>query len=496
MASEPSSSSSFSASRRWGIFLSVVASMVAMGTLVVMINYLGARHYQRYFWSNQTSLRLSPQTTALLKSVTNDIKVIIYYDKEDDLYNRVNTLLGEYHLTNPKITVETVDYLVDANRAQQIKTTYGLGTGEVTNLVIFDCQGRKSVVNSSLITDFQYRQVVTTNVEERAYERFLKQFEGERWFSAAILSVLNTKPQQAYFLEGHGEPGLGEPSGNGYAKFAQVLEQNNVQPSVLRLTGTNGIPDDCNLLVIAGPRAAIPSDQLDKIRQYLSQGGRMFVLFNHESIRLHTGLEELLAEWNLTVDRDLVLDTNNTMKDGAIAISGFDSRYPIAKQLVSYTMAMYNPRSLTIARGAKDGPEAPTVHLLAYTSRDSQVLVPGDPKPHPAGDMVPVIATVEKGTIKGVLQERGTTAILVTGDSDFLSNNGIDMLANRDFASFAVNWLLDRTEMLKGVGPQTVKEYKLMMTKAQLNRVRWIFLGAMPGGILALGGLVWFRRRH
>jgi hypothetical protein len=177
-----------------------------------------------------------------------------------------------------------------------------------------------------LITDFQYKRVVTTNTEEPAYERYLTAFEGERWFSAAILSVLNTKPLRAYFLEGHGEPGLGEPSGSGYSKFAQVLEQNNIQPSVLRLAGTNGIPDDCNLLVIAGPRAAIPSDELDKIRVYLNQGGRMFVLFNHESFRLHTGLEKLLGEWNLAVDFDIIQDPPNTMKDGAIAISAFDSR--------------------------------------------------------------------------------------------------------------------------------------------------------------------------
>ena len=39
-------------------------------------------------------------------------------------------------------------------------------------------------------------------------------------------------------------------------------------------------------------------------------------------------------------------------------------------------------------------------------------------------------------------------------------------------------------------------EYKVTMTHAQMTSIRWIFLGAMPGGILLLGGLVWLRRRH
>jgi LPXTG-motif cell wall-anchored protein len=34
------------------------------------------------------------------------------------------------------------------------------------------------------------------------------------------------------------------------------------------------------------------------------------------------------------------------------------------------------------------------------------------------------------------------------------------------------------------------------MTKAQMASVQLIFLLALPGAILGLGGLVWFRRRH
>jgi hypothetical protein len=106
------------------------------------------------------------------------------------------------------------------------------------------------------------------------------------------------------------------------------------------------------------------------------------------------------------------------------------------------------------------------------------------------------MVAVEKGTIKGVLQERGSTAILVVGDSDLLSNSEIDVAANRDFAGFAVNWLLDETQLLQGIGPHAVKEYKLIMTHGQINSVRWLLLVAMPGGILLFGGFVWFQRRH
>jgi hypothetical protein len=85
--------------------------------------------------------------------------------------------------------------------------------------------------------------------------------------------------------------------------------------------------------------------------------------------------------------------------------------------------------------------------------------------------------------------------IVVVGDSLFLDNQLMVAGANRDFAGYAVNWLLDRPTLLKGIGPRPVVEFRLIMTRQQQFQVRWLLLGALPGGVLALGGLVWLRRR-
>ena len=59
----------------------------------------------------------------------------------------------------------------------------------------------------------------------------------------------------------------------------------------------------------------------------------------------------------------------------------------------------------------------------------------------------------------------------------------------------AVDWLLDRTQVLGQIGPRAIKEYKFTMTQAQMISVRWILLAVVPGVIMLLGLLVWFRRR-
>ena len=103
------SPTSFSAGRRWGIFFSVMISIAAVASLMIMLNYLGARHFLRFSWSAKTSLQLSPPTLSLLDTITNDVKVTIYYDKTDSLYFDIADLLNEYHLANPRISVQSLN---------------------------------------------------------------------------------------------------------------------------------------------------------------------------------------------------------------------------------------------------------------------------------------------------------------------------------------------------------------------------------------------------
>jgi hypothetical protein len=107
----------------------------------------------------------------------------------------------------------------------------------------------------------------------------------------------------------------------------------------------------------------------------------------------------------------------------------------------------------------------------------------------------PLIVAVEHGSIKNVT-ERGVTRILVIGDSLCFDNGLLDTKANHYFANAAINWLVDRPQMLlAGIGPKYIKEYKIVLTSSQTRKLRWLLLAGMPGSILLFGGLVWLRRR-
>jgi ABC-2 type transport system permease protein len=497
MANESIPPTSFSVRHRWVILCSVLLSTVAVVALVGMANYLSSRYLYplRFTWSDQAQKPLSPQTVGLLRTLTNQVKVVIYFDKKAELYGVVSPLLEEFRLINPKISIESVDYEKDAGAAQKIKDTYKLGSSEAKDLVIFDCNGRIKIVSGKALGDYALEPVAGDNDKERNFRRSLKSFKGESAFSVALLSVTTGRPLKAYFLQGHGEHNPDGQDEFGYLKFNSILQQNFIQTEPLQLLGTNTVPLDCNLLIIAGARRTMLDIELGKIKQYLDQGGRLMVLFNNGTEKIvRTGLEPILADWGVEVGKNRIKDLNSAASGSGfdLVITDFNKNHPLVSPLLRESLQLILPCSISRIDTGKAVANAPKVEELAFTS-DKAII---NDSPVAAGNPIPLMVAVEKAGVKGVSTERGLTRILVVGDSNFLDNLVIDAVDNSSFAGYAINWLLDQTQLLQGVAPRTIKEYKFLLTRSQMQSVGWLFLAGMPGGILILGGLVWLRRRH
>jgi hypothetical protein len=444
--------------------------------------------FHRFYLSSQTRIQLSSQTLDILKSLTNHMEVTLYYDKQDDFYPTIVALLKEYRSANPRISVNPVDYVRDAGEAQKIKEQYKLNSPTDKNLIIFDAgDQRVKIASGDALTQVKLEQV--PNPKEREFRRKPIAFMGEEVFTSMLLAVTSAKPFKAYFLQGHGEPSLADSDNFGYLKFGAVLAQNYIAITNLELNGDSGIPMDCNLLIIAGPTTPLSDPELQKIEEYLKQGGRLLALFNYASIKRPTGLEPILQRWGVNVVADVVKDPN-TVTGQDIKVRLF-SQHPVVNPLTQLTLQMILPRPIEHVEWPNPPANAPQVEELAFSSEKSTLA--GDSAEPPRS--YPLIAAVEQKPVAGVANPRGNTRLLVAGDSMFLGNYVIEGGANRDFVGYAVNWLLDRTTLLKGIGPRPVTEFRLLMTRPQQREVRWLLLVALPGAVLLMGCLVWLARR-
>jgi len=499
MATSTSPQPSFSPRRKWGIAFSVTLATAAVFLFLAGVNYLSSQYFfKRFYLSTDTRIRLSPRTLSVLKSLTNQVDVTVYYDQDNPVYGDIISLLNEYQAHTRKITVKTIDYYRDPGAAQELKVKYkDLLTG-VTNkdFIIFDSNGRLGFVDGDWLTTYRYEldQSSTNGDSQINLKHKLVGFNGEMLFTAKLFGVTQPKPLKAYFLTGHGERlPTDQSETDGYSELAKLFHRNYVDTAVLdNLLGTNGVPLDCNLLVIAGPRAEFDPMELDKISQYLDQGGRLFALFDVYSTEHQIGLESVLAKWNVRVTHGIVRDPDRAtdLKNTSFSVTNF-APHEITRPLAGAQLQMVLPRPIEGIKAPAGAADEPEVTELAFSSPHS---ILGENPPSDARSY-PLMVAVEKGAPKGVVTERGTTRMLIVGDSIFLDNQMIGAAMNEDFADSAINWLLERTTFLEGVGPRKVSEYQLVMNRGQVRAVKGILLGAIPGGILLFGGLVWLRRR-
>lgn len=503
MSNESHHSPSFSSGRKIAIGLNVILSVVALLALVIMVNYLAARHVVRFEWSGQNPNQLSALTLQMLNKMTNQVKVTVFFDKQEALYSSVSALLNEYQLACPRLVVDYVDYLRNPGSAQLVMERYKLsfpGEDYYKNMVIFDSGGRVKIVYEKEMSDMD----LSGPLSGASREIKRSNFKGELLFTSAIVSVTDTRRFKAYFLEGHRESNPQSDDGFGYSKFAQMLQHNNVQVDSVAIANQD-VPADCNLLVIAAPQHRFDEAELARLGKYLDQGGRMFVCLNNLG---RTGLEKMLSEWGVKVGDNLVYDvpnsprgTENALNPDLIVTNYVSSQHVINKPLLRSRLRLVLPRSVEHEAGIKQEPDAPKVEELFACGKEGIAVTDirnGVAYPDMFGDRrgaVSLAVAVEKGGVQGLGADTGASRLVVVGDSIFLTNQLIDNLANRDFAVLAVNWLLDRSHLMGGIGPRPIKEFHLVMSQAQLMSVRWLLLAALPGGVMILGAAVWWQRR-
>ena len=433
---------------------------------------------------------------SLLKSLTNQVKVVIYYDKKDPLYSTLSDLLAEYAMANRGISIQAVDYLRDAAAAQKVKADYKLTAANDKNVIIFDCGGKAQRIDGSALAQYTLEQVPSE--KEREYRRKPVAFLGESLFTAALLQVTNPKPLKAYFLQGHGEHQL--DSGDqliGYINFSGVLRQNYMQVEGLSLLGSNSVPMDCDLLVIAGPTTALPEIELERIDQYLAQGGRLLALFNFQCIGKDSGLEKIFAKWGIEVGSNVIADREHTSSSAGsdVIVSAF-SKHPMVNPLLGSGLYLVRPRTIGRLNTRTQPADAPRVEEIAFTGPNSSLTpsTSAQTKRDPVG--FPVMVAAEKAPIKGVTTERGATRIVAIGDSLLFANNQLELLGQPRFCQSRRKLAARPRPMLGGVGPRPITDYRLVMPGPSYGARNGFCWRECPGAVLWPGALAWARRRR
>ena len=475
---------SFSPTVRRVISRRVILSAVTAAVCVVLANLLALRNPAQIVLTQSADHSLSPLTKNVLRSLTNEVRAVVLFDRQADLFEPVKNLLTEYERTSPKLKLEFIDIARDPTRAEAVQQELKMSVNSPENRVIFAANNTAKAISQSELSILDFSEFINTREARRTH------FVGEQLFTSAIAAVTQGRQTKVGFVIGHGEHKASDTGGQwGYSKFANILQQKDLHLQEIPLTGTNSIPVDCRMLIVAGPRTPYSRDELAKLREFVGTGGSLFTLFNFYSLQRPTGLENFLADYDFEIGFNQVSDSKNEQsgQGGLLLVDDLGS-HPITKPILGSRLQMLLPRSVGFPEAEND--VSPPGSILAHSSDAGQAVgqIQGNKGSVEREGKIPLIAAKLHAN-----DGQPPARLVVAGDSLFLGNSAIEAGANRDFASLAVNWLLEREHLL-AIAPRTVTEYRIDLSRAEMTSITWLLLLVLPGGTLGLGLLWWHRQ--
>jgi ABC-type uncharacterized transport system involved in gliding motility auxiliary subunit len=316
-------------------------------------------------------------------------------------------------------------------------------------------------------------------------------YASEQDLTNALVRLMNPGQRVIYFLTGHGERSIDSSDGTGYASVKSALEAKNYTVNTLNLLAENKIPADAKIIIIAGPTNPISANEMTLLKDYVANGGALIIMeeplpltnFGNNPDPLSA---YLAANWGITLNNDIVIDTNSPQPVYAVAASYAD--HPITQKLAGLVSFFPTTRSIAIDTAATPAPVGLVLTAQAAwgetdfqtqnATYDANVDYPGP---------LTLAAASENTTTNG--------RIVVFGDSDFASDTYFSQYANGDLFINSVDWAAGQEQMISLTTPDQTTRTLNPPSSATKALLAIAMICLIPGLIVAGGVASWLIRR-
>jgi ABC-type uncharacterized transport system involved in gliding motility auxiliary subunit len=437
---------------------------VAFIGLIGLLNFLSGRYNGRYDLTESKSQSLSELTIKVLQDLKEPVRATAFYttlSPDPQARQGAEDKLKEYARFSDKFTYRFIDPQAEPQIAGDYKVQFD-GT------IVFERGTRReSAVNSD-----------------------------EQSLTNTLLKVSQDKQSVIYFTTGHGEHGIDDSGDNGYSNIKAPLEGLNFKFDTLNFrTITSTLPSDITALVIAGPKQKFEADEAQRVKDYLDNNGRVLILADPQT---DTGLDSVLTSWGLAFRNDIVFDTSSSIsgRPQLLIIQAYKP-HPTTQDLAGFALFLPNSRSLTAAGSPASGR---STNALFSSSANSWGETNLDSVKNQNAQLDPNVDV--KGPLDLAYAGQGTgdnpARLVVIGNSTFLTNVTLRSIqgqtANGQFTVGILSWLAGQ-ENLIAIPPKPPASNPMILTA---DSGRFIFLSSflmLPGAILLIGALIWWRRR-
>ncbi|HSB00819.1 MAG TPA: Gldg family protein, partial [Anaerolineales bacterium] len=311
-------------------------------------------------------------------------------------------------------------------------------------------------------------------------------FASETEILKGFLRLLNPGSHVVYFLTGHGEHDIEQASDTSMTSAKSALENKNYTVKTLNLLAENQIPEDANVVVIAGPMKPVSADEVKLLKGYLDKGGSLIVMEDPTALTKFGDAGDPLADmlakdWGIVFNNDIVIDLDSPQPTTAVSAM-YDGSHAITRNMNN--LATYYPYTRSLKVGTPV--EGVTLNQLVQTNTrswgetDFKSLTEGgnpvglDPATETQGPLTLAISGENTAT-RGRVVAFGTSNLAI--DQLFGAYGNGDMFVN------SVDWAAEQPE-LGNIAPKTPTE----RTMKAPGQFQWIAI--LLGSIFIIPGLV------
>lgn len=449
----------FSGRRSTRMGLNSFLMIILFTGILIIVNFLASRHSIRWDLSENQNFTLAPQTHRVLRGLSHDVKITVFTREKDPGYQVFKERLESYRQASTKLSVE----FIDPEKQPKIAQNYGIFR---TDTAIFESNGQTIRITSP------------SEVE----------------LTGALIRITKDAKKRIVFVEGHSELNVEDKDRNGLSTAKEALIRQGYEVGTLSLLKESAVPDKTSVLILAGPRRAVMKDEQDRIQAYVEKGGHLLVLADPDT---QTGLESLLAHWGLGLGSGVLVDLQDRLAQGdltALLVRTF-TEHEITQDLTSAVLLPLSRHVTFDEQVGKDWDFVP----LARTSPNSWAEMNMQGR---------VVSLNEKEDVKGPLPmaaaltpkkapEEGTPrpAIVVIGNSTFVSNAFFNFPGNSDFFLHTAGWLAEERDLIS-IAPKEPALHPFTPNPTQERALIYIQVVFLPFVTLLTGIIVWRKRRR
>ncbi len=466
----------------------VPARIAAAFLLLVLVNVVSFRHYQRTDLSENGRFTLSGVTKSLVKSLKQEVDVVAVILPSSEIADDVRTLVDEYRkAAGKKIRVEWIDPARQPDRTEAIKA-----------------QHKVTLRGSSLIVarGGQRRVLREEDLVQRDGSGLINKFNGEIALSAALIEVLEETPRKLILVTGHSPA----PELQATAEELRVPgSRQNVKLEFASLT-TAGIPSDANVVVIAAPQTDFSPAEMAEIERYWSEGrGSLFITLDPD--RATPRLKAFVRALGVAPRGDRLVYTERRRGEPDVKIFSVAASIrpgsAITRDFAGMDLSLGGrTESLELFPDA-DMIRAQNIHLTPLLVADPRYwgetdftteLIRRDRSDDHAAPLY-LAAAVEKGAVDDPNLRVDTQRLIIVSNPSIFQGGLERDQTQSDFVMSCLNWLMDRTH-LTGIAPKEPARYAVALTGKQRNQLERFILWLGPG-LAALAGIWigWWRRK-